>query len=1018
MRAPVLLLLLAVPGVLTSCTPDEKPPADETPSPLAAVDETERWEVPGLACDAQVVRTAGNVPHVYAHDRVDLARAYAFTQARDRYFEMELARRLGRGRLSEILGDAALETDMESRATGMTWVSDNILANLSEEHAAIFDGFAEGVNAYIALVRAGELPLPSEIEIAGPFLGVTDPVDLMVDWERADVAGVAAVLVYELGYETDDVGRANTKALVEAGLFDTEDPLGALRQAGVEQDIWGQLAPVWSYGSAPGWGLNGAGATGSSSEAAASAGRSVDPALLGRLAERLARFEDKLGRGDLDAGWGSNVWAVGAGASADGTAMVAGDGHLPLSVPSLFWQVGLDTSVLGGGDTHQVGLGIPGLPILAVGTNGSVAWSQTQLMGDITDWYAEELQVDAEGLPAATYFQGEWQPVVAVTEDHTIADVPVLGSEGGTFSWTRYTTFDGRWIADIEGTAAEIGTAGAVTFPGGAIVPGDVDGDGAITAISFDYTAFSDGNLLNAVDRFGHSANVEEFRDATRYLVAYSQNMGVADSSGSVLYTGYQAVPCRGYLPRGADGRWEDGADPMFLIDGTTYGGFTIPVAADGQVDETGADPYSCVVPWADYPTALDPAEGFVVNGNNDPGSITLDNDLWDEPWYIGGPWVEGWRAFRIAERIEEQVAAGTADVEGMAAIQADRKSALGTQFGGHLVEALAAAKAASEAGATEGAEGRMAAAYAADAAAFDEVASRVQTWLDRGAEAESGVQTFYHSPTSEQIDDSVATMLFNAWLGYWDDRVFADEALPGVWHGGSTAGRVRALTMFLDGRGAGNPGGLASWNPDTEESVFFDDASTEQVETSQEVALLAMADALAFLRSAPDDDLRGSGFGTDDIAQYKWGLRHWTRFESVLADFVDAEEFSFLTDQFSIDTDVLPLAGEAGTEDIQWFPRPGDNLAVDAANSGWGTDFTHGSGPVFRMVIALGPDGRVTGQNVIPGGQSSLIDSPYFADQTALWLANDTVPMLFHVEEVVAGATGREVLVGTSSCE
>jgi hypothetical protein len=42
------------------------------------------------------------VPHVYAYDRVDLARAYGFTQARDRYFEMELARRLGRGTVSDL----------------------------------------------------------------------------------------------------------------------------------------------------------------------------------------------------------------------------------------------------------------------------------------------------------------------------------------------------------------------------------------------------------------------------------------------------------------------------------------------------------------------------------------------------------------------------------------------------------------------------------------------------------------------------------------------------------------------------------------------------------------------------------------------------------------------------------------------------------------------------------------------------------------------------------------------------
>ncbi|MFP4599172.1 MAG: penicillin acylase family protein [Persicimonas sp.] len=46
-----------------------------------------------------------------------------------------------------------------------------------------------------------------------------------------------------------------------------------------------------------------------------------------------------------------------------------------------------------------------------------------------------------------------------------------------------------------------------------------------------------------------------------------------------------------------------------------------------------------------------------------------------------------------------------------------------------------------------------------------------------------------------------------------------------------------------------------------------------------------------------------------------------------------------------------------------------------------------------------------------MPGGQSALTDSPHFDDQAALWLGNDTLPMRFSVEQVVEGATGREVL-------
>ena len=141
------------------------------PSILDDVAPTESHYVPGLQCEAQVLRTEGNVPHIYARDRGDLARALGFTLARDRWFQMELISRLGLGDVSSLLGQDALETDMESRSSGMTFVADQILANMTPEQAVVFDGFAEGINAYLVGVSTGELDPPSELELAAPLLG-------------------------------------------------------------------------------------------------------------------------------------------------------------------------------------------------------------------------------------------------------------------------------------------------------------------------------------------------------------------------------------------------------------------------------------------------------------------------------------------------------------------------------------------------------------------------------------------------------------------------------------------------------------------------------------------------------------------------------------------------------------------------------------------------------------------------------------------------------------------------------
>ena len=95
--------------------------------------------------------------------------------------------------------------------------------------------------------------------------------------------------------------------------------------------------------------------------------------MLAQLSSRLAAMQLRLGRVD---GFGSNAWAVNRTGTPDGIAVIASDGHLPLTSPALFYQIGLDTTVLGAGETHTLGVTIPGMPMIAVGTNGTLAWGE------------------------------------------------------------------------------------------------------------------------------------------------------------------------------------------------------------------------------------------------------------------------------------------------------------------------------------------------------------------------------------------------------------------------------------------------------------------------------------------------------------------------------------------------------------------------------------------------------------------------------------------------------------------
>jgi penicillin amidase len=1065
--APVLaaLLLPAVP-TLAGCSCDAPPAADAgadapsdaplddagpndppLPAPFTDVEVTERYELPELSAEAFVVRTELDVPHVYASNRVDAMRILGFIMARDRFFQMDLTRRLSQGRISELLGDAGLETDLENRLTGAAHITDLYLAGVDAEEGAELDAFAEGINAYIAAVRARRLLPPRELMLGAGFLGARNPADLMAEWDRRDVVATGASVLYGTSFETGDVGRSRAFERVDE-VFPPTAPNRALRVAGLQDDIIDHYAPPNDVSSAYGWGLETAGSGGGSgggrgggddtppalrrrlSADALEALRGVLPerSMLDRLVAGLDRVEGRFSR-DPDEGYGSNGWAVMGSATTDGSSLLAGDGHLELSVPPLFWQLGIDTMLLGGPgeDTRLLGATIAGLPAMGVGTNGRIAWTQTAYFADVTDWYTEELVLDAAGLPAASRFEGADRPLVRVDEPFVVADVPALGSVGRTEMIPRFTTFDGRWITSVEGrptTPEEVLGAGEskVHTLGGLVVPSDVDGDGRITAVSFFYGPFDGGTLLRAFRQFTLADTVEDFRQALRHFVGYGGSMMASDRDGSVVYSAYHAVPARDHLPRDPmTNRWIPGADPRRLIDGTRYGAWDLPLDERGRVDEAAAAagaPSQHVVPFDQWPQALDPARRFVMMANNDPGAICTDDDLFDDPYYIGGPWIEGYRGERIAERLEAAIAGGTASLEEMQRIQGDHHSNLGEEWAGVLLDAIDTARRAAAGTPAPGSpEARLAARWAASQADYEEIERRIEAWRDAGFPTPSGVETFYAPLAAGDQAHSVATSIFHAWLSTYIGEVLGDEGIPGDLSPAVTGDTFRMQTMLLmeQGRGAGNPLALGSFDPATSESVFFDDLRTPDVESSREIGVRAIDLALTFLRSPPNEDLRG-GFGTDDWDEWRWGYRHQVRFDSLVGNALGgggSAELDLLLSSFRITPDVLPLMPDLPMEDprasLPHFPRPGDQFDVDAANPGLDTnDWTHGSGPVFRMVIALGPDG-VRGQNILPGGQSGFPNNPHFADQAELWLANQTIPMRYLPEEVAAGAVSIE---------
>lgn len=996
--------------LIAACTPasdDDSTPPEA--NPLDAVPPTAEFVLPCLAAPVHVVRTELDLPHIYAESRNDLYCAQAFVTARDRFFSMDLGRRLGQGRISEFLGEQGLETDIENRTIGMRLVADRLWESLDASEIENFQAYAAGVNAYIAGVRAGLFLPPPELELAYGLLGADTAAELLEDWEGRDVAGMAATLVYELGFETTDISSQNGIDTFESWGHTLPD--AALRRDAALADVATRLSPIWPIDSSAGF---------QPAEARDSQKPGLDRVRQAPKVERGAlahaaavgeRVARRMGRKD-EAEFGSNAWAVAPELTQDGVALVASDGHLPLTVPPLFYNVHLDTELLGGGEDHAIGLSLPGVPMVVLGTNGHVGWGQTQLGNDINDWYREQIVVGADGRPAATRFQGAERPIAAITETYTVS--AALGGEAGTRTIERWETEDGRLFLSMEGTEVSEDTPSAVNVGGRWLLLEDVDGDGVVTGVSGAYTGWEERHLMRHVRAFGEARTVDEFAVAHSGMAAYSQSLIVADTAGDILFSSYEAIACRRYLPRDAVGVPVEGANPLYLIDGTTYPSFRVTHDAMGRIDPASDDELACMLSYDQHPHARSPAQGYVLTANNAPYSAPFDDNLWNDPIYVGGPWTAGHRAERVRQRLEE--GAGSHTVDSMAAIQGEHRSISGEMHLAHLLSALDAAAADAAAGVTEGASGRAAAAFASHEAAITEARVRLEAWRDRGFHAASGVETFYDQPGGEDIEDSVATMIWNAFQGRFWAAVWDDEGLPGIWpKGGSRESKSRVLEDMLLGRGPGNPAALAGWNPSTEEHVFFDDAATPEVETSDELFVEALAGALDFLATPPGAD-RSGGFGSAEQSRWLWGLKHFVHFDSILGEFLgDDPTFGAVAEQFSITHDVLALDEPAPAvgdprRGLPGYPRPGDAFCVDAAGGPGHSDFSYGSGPVMRFVAALDPAG-VHGVHVLPGGQSAYPESPHFADQAALWLGNDTFPLRFYVDDVVAGAVGREIL-------
>jgi penicillin G amidase len=302
----------------------------------------------GLGGETVIERDALGVVTVTGHSRDDVAYATGFVHAQDRFFQMDLSRRMSGGRLSELVGDAAMDMDARQRIHGFHDVAERVYAQLAPAEKSLLDAYARGVNAGLDSLRVR----PFEYLLLRQRPEPWRPQDCLL-------------VVYAMYLQLND---AEASADRQRGLLAAALPPDVLR-------FVYSVAPAWE---APIDGLV-------TAAAPVPAPASLDLRQLRGEFARLAslRVADT---GRENSAVGSNNWAVAGTHTKSGVALLANDMHLGLAVPNTWFRLRLlVASELPGDRRDLMGLTLPGAPIMVVGSNGHIAWGFTNSYGDWTD---------------------------------------------------------------------------------------------------------------------------------------------------------------------------------------------------------------------------------------------------------------------------------------------------------------------------------------------------------------------------------------------------------------------------------------------------------------------------------------------------------------------------------------------------------------------------------------------------------------------------------------------------------
>ncbi|MEE2681501.1 MAG: penicillin acylase family protein [Planctomycetota bacterium] len=479
------------------------------------------------------------VPTVNAATRLDAYFAEGYLHAQNRFTQMDLSRRFSSGELSELVGADTLDRDRSARKYRMRETARAVVGMMNPSERAALASYTNGVNAGL-----DDLPgAPPEYAILGSTPADWSEEDSvlvmlafmrMLDWTAESEAGYA-------GFYTSIPAAVREFIATPLSRFDSPVPTLERRPPSImpvpprEVIMLRELEPVPETITLP---PGGGGPPRKGMDLHPFPGTGGDD----------GEDDSERPTSDEEATPGSNNWAIAGQRTRDGRAILASDPHLGLTLPGAWYRIRMLWP-----DHDLVGLSIPGIPGIVIGSNGHVAWGFTNLTGDLQDLIMLEINPDN---PDEYRTPDGWEPFGEVVE--------VIGVRGGEpvelpLRTTRWGVVNGRY-QDAFGVDREAVIEWAGLHP----------------------------ELCNfKLFELEQARTLEEALGVLGSWYGPPQNAVVASSDGRIGYT------ITGFLP---DRQGVDGRRPYGLWDGT--------------------ESWS-TRPSAPRPIVIDPPQGYVHTANN-----------------------------------------------------------------------------------------------------------------------------------------------------------------------------------------------------------------------------------------------------------------------------------------------------------------------------------------------------------------------------------------------------------------